>query len=278
MTTYTQKLSALLLAAGLALPVVTLAAGNGATVTIPPVGVAVDSATDTPKVAAKLDAKIAPAIVKGDKEIDRRVKALTDLAARLGATQRVTATFKQTLTTNVQNQINGLTQLKAKIDADTDLETLKTDSKTIAESYRTFALVMPQTNIAVAADREVTLVAMLNQLGAKLQARVQAAGQSGADVTKITVVLKDMSDKLADADIQVKASVSVSASLTPDNGDKDKMTANQQALKTARADIEASRKDLLAARKDAEQVIKALKSLPTPTSNASSTTSTTPTH
>ncbi len=278
MTTYTQKLSALLLAAGLALPVVTLAAGNGATVTIPPVGVAVDSATDTPKVAAKLDAKIAPAIVKGDKEIDRRVKALTDLAARLGATQRVTATFKQTLTTNVQNQINGLTQLKAKIDADTDLETLKTDIKTITESYRTFAMVMPQTNIAVAADREVTLVAMLNQLGAKLQARVQAAGQSGADVTKITVVLKDMSDKLADADIQVKASVSVSASLTPDNGDKDKMTANQQALKTARADIEASHKDLLAARKDAEQVIKALKSLPTPTTNASSTTSTTPTH
>ena len=224
-------------------------------------------ATATPKMQA--------AITKADKEIDRRIAALNDLQARIDAMQRVTASFKQTLATNITNQVTGLTQLKTKIDADTDATTLKTDVKTITDSYRVYMLVMPQARIAASADREVTVITMMNQLGAKLQARISAAQSAGANVSALLAALTDMSNKLSDASAQSQASVSVSANLSPDNGDATKQAQNVTALKTARTDLQAAQKDLVAARKDVETIVKGLKSLPAPTVNSSSTPATT---
>lgn len=222
-------------------------------------------ATATPKMLA--------AIAKADKEIDRRIAALNELQTRVDAMQRVTANFKQTLSTNIGNQITGLTQLKTKIDADTDAATLKTDIKTVTDSYRVYMLVLPQARIAASADREVTLITMMNQLGGKLQARVAAAQSAGADVSKLLAALTDMSTKLSDANTQSQASVSVSANLMPDNGDATKQAQNTAALKTAKGDLDAAQKDLVAARKDVDIIVKGLKSLPTPTVNSTSTPS-----
>ncbi len=238
--------------------------------TPPAVSAATPSSAPRPTSAA-VTPKVQTAIDKADKEIDRRISALNDLQARIDAMQRVTANFKQTLTTNISNQITGLTQLKAKIDTDTDMTTLKADVKMITDSYRVYMLVIPQARVAASADREVTLVTMMNQLGAKLQARVSAAQSAGADVSKLLVALTDMSSKLSDASAQSQASVSVSAGLSPDNGDATKQAQNAAAMKTARADLLAAQKDLLAARKDADTIVKGLKSLPTPTVSASST-------
>ena len=238
------------------------------------VGVNTTAQVTTPAaVQVKVDAKMQAAKDKATKEIDRRIKALNDLNIRVEAMQRVTESFKQTLSTNVQNQVSGLNQLKAKIDADTELEVLKTDIKTITDSYRVYMLVMPQARIAAAADREVTLITMMNQLGAKLQARISASQSAGADVSKLLAALTDMSAKLSNASTQAQAAVSVSAGLAPDEGEKTKMAANAAALKSARTSIQAAHTDLVAARKDADQIIKGLKALPAPTMNESSTTS-----
>ena len=225
----------------------------------------------------KVDAKLQLAKDKGDKEIDRRVQALGELNTRIDAMQRVTANFKQTLTTNIQNQITGLNQLKTKIDADTDVATLKVDVKTITDSYRIYMLVMPQARIAASADREVTLITMMNQLGAKLQARISAAQSAGSNVSALLAALTDMSTKLSDASTQSQAAVSVSAGLAPDAGDKTKQTQNAAALKTARADVQVAQKDLVAARKDAETIVKGLKSLPAVSASATTTVSSTTT-
>ena len=122
--------------------------------------------------------------------------------------QKVTDAFKQSLKHHRTAEISTLAALKTKIDADTDATTLKADLKSITKSYRVYALVLPQGRIAAAADREVTLVSMMSTLGTKLQARVQAAGQSGADVTAATATLTDMSSKLQDAQTQAQAAVS----------------------------------------------------------------------
>lgn len=219
----------------------------------------------------KLDAKSETAKKRADQEIDRRIVSLNELNARIGAMERVTDSFKQSLNTNVQNEITGLTQLKAKIDADADATTVKTDVQSVTASYRIYALVLPMTRIAAAADREVTIITMMNQLGSKLQARIQAAQQAGADTSALMASLTDLSNKLADASTQSQAAVSVSASLTPDNGDKTKMTSNTSALKTARTDIQAAQKDLVAARKDIQSIVDGLKKVPV-SANASSTT------
>lgn len=212
----------------------------------------------------KVDAKLQAAKDKAYKEIDRRIQALNDLSTRIAAMQRVTANFKQALATDVQNQVTGLTQLKVKIEADADVETLKADVKTITESYRVFMLVVPRARIATAADREVTLITMMNQLGAKLQARISAAQSAGSDVTALMTALTDMSTKLKDANSKAQAAVSVSATLTPDEGDKTKAAQNAAALKAARTDIQGAHKDLIAARKDAETIIKGLRALHVP--------------
>ena len=132
-----------------------------------------------------------------------------------------------------------------------------------------FALVLPQGRIAAAADREVTLVSMMSTLGAKLQARVQAAGQGGNDVTALTAALTDTASKLQDAQTQAEAAVSVSAALTPDNGNATVMASNTAALKAARGDIKTAQTDLVAARKDITAIVVGLKTVSTSTAASS---------
>ncbi len=218
-------------------------------------------------------AKMDKAKEKAQKEIDRRIVSLNALITRVNAMTKVTDIVKQNLTTNTQNQIAALTALKAKIAADTDSDTLRTDIKSIAPSYRIFMLIIPQGHIVAAADREVTIINILAGIGAKLEARLQAAQTAGADITALTVVLNDMAAKLNSAQKHAEAALSGSATLTPDDGDKTKMASNEAALKAARKEIQAAQQDLVAARKDTETIIKALRTLNVGTS-ASTTTQT----
>lgn len=209
---------------------------------------------------------------RANQEIDRRVSALNDLSARINAMQLVTDSFKASLSSNVQNEITAFTTLKTKIAADTDEATLKTDVKTIIDSYRIYILVLPQSRIAAAADRAVTIATMMSTLGAKLQARLQQGQQNGNDVTALAQALADLSVKINDAQTQAQAAVSATATLQPDNGDKTIIASNAAALKTGRADITAAQKDLAAARKDIETIVKGMKSFKAAAA-ASSTTS-----
>lgn len=212
------------------------------------------SASTTISVAVMTRAK-----TKADTEIDRRIKALTELNTRVSAMTKVTADFKQNLATNIQTQITGLTALKAKIDADEDGATLRTDVQSVTQAYRVFALVMPQARIAAAADREATIINMLAGIGTKLQARIAAAGTAGVDVSAMNTALTDMGTKLASAQTHAQAAVNNSATLTPDGGDKDKMKTNTDALVAARKEVEAARQDLVAARKDVDVILKGLR-------------------
>ncbi|HVV15022.1 MAG TPA: hypothetical protein VHD55_01315 [Candidatus Paceibacterota bacterium] len=198
---------------------------------------------------------------KANTEIDRRVKVLQDLAVRVGAMTKVTADFKANLNTNVQTQISGLAALKTKIAADQDGPTLRADISSITQAYRIFALVVPQARIAAAADREATIINMLAGIGAKLQARVQAAGAAGGNVTDVTAELTRMGESLGSAQAHAQAAVASSAVLVPDGGDKDKMKANTDALVSARKEVGAAHADLAAARKSVDTILKSLHAL-----------------
>ncbi len=219
------------------------------------------SATVSATASAKLTATEVKAKARGDAEIGRRTAALMELNTRVQAMQKVTDSFKQNIASAIQAQLTAFATLKTKIDADTDSATLKADLQSVTDSYRIFALVMPQVRIAAAADREVTLVSMMSTMGAKLQARIQAASQVGADVKAVTAALADMAAKLSDAQTQATASVSTSAALAPDNGDKTVMASNAAALKTARTSIQAAQADIVAARKDINTILKGLKTI-----------------
>lgn len=211
---------------------------------------------------------------KAGQEIDRRVMNLNGLLSRVEGIKNLSASDKTSISTAITNQVNGLTQFKAKIAADADATTLKADVKSITDAYRIYALVLPQVRIIAAADRIVTVAAGMQQLSAKLEARISAAQSAGADMTAAANAYADYNAKLTDAGAQAQAAVNGIATLVPDNGDKTKMAANMTALKAARTAIVTAQKDLAAARRDAAAIIAAVKGHPTtPVAPATATTS-----
>lgn len=209
-------------------------------------------------VTAKTSSLITTAKARAAQELDRRVASLNTLLTRVNAMAKVDATFKASLSSTVQAQITELTNLKATIDADTEVSTLKTGIQSITKSYRVYALVLPQATIGAAADRVQTLVTMFTTLGTKLQARISA---STGDTSAAVTAMADFNAKVADAQVQATAAINHIAGLQPDNGDKTIMASNTAALKQARADIRVAQQDFAAARKDVDVIIKALGSV-----------------
>lgn len=234
-------------------------------------GVGVTASTSV-SVQAKLPAAEVRLKERGEKEIDRRVAALNSLNTRVQAMQRISDQFKQSLSATVAAEVTALNALKAKIAADTEVEVLRADLKSVTENYRIYALVLPQGRIAAAADRIATIVTMMGTLGGKLQTRVQAAGQAGADITALNTSLTEMSSNLNTAQTQAQAAITLSATLQPDGGDKAKMAANNEALKKARTALNDAHKATVAARKNAADIVAGLAKV---NANATSTTQTT---
>lgn len=229
---------------GVALAQVDISAGAGASV---------DAGGATVKVDAAIEARITKAKNRAGEEIQRRIDMLNELNTRVQAMAHVSADEKTSISGVVSSQITSLTELKAKIDADTDLATLKTDIQSIAQSYRIFMLVIPSARIDVAADKINTAATAMTALAAKLQTRI--AGATG-DSAAATAALTDMNAKVADAQVQANAAVSLVANLQPDGGDKAVQTSNTAALKDARAKIQAALKDIKDARQDAHTIVK----------------------
>jgi len=188
-------------------------------------------------------------------EIDRRVASLQKLEARVQTMNRVSASSKTSLKASLDSQITVLTDLKAKIAADTDDATLKADIQSITKSYRIYMLVMPQAAILATADRVMTTTDLMTELNTKLKTRIDAAATAGKDVSAVTTSYTSMQAHVADAKVHAQAAIDLSATLKADNGTDAVMTANQQALKDARAKLNAARDDLKAARKDAASIV-----------------------
>ena len=211
-------------------------------------------------VQAAVDAHITTAKDRADQEIDRRVAKLNDLTTQVQAMIKVSDAEKANLAGAIQAQINDLTTLKTKIDADTDTATLKTDVQSITKGYRIYVLVMPQAMIEVAADKLQTTASLFTDFSAKLQTRIAEGQAAGKDTSSATSQLNDMNAKVADVNVQMSAAVSHVSGLQPDNGDKTVQASNTAALQKARADLKVAQADLVAARKDAHAIVQVIQS------------------
>lgn len=176
-------------------------------------------------------------------EKERRTTALNALAGRVGEMNKVTPEFKQNLQSNITAQINSTG--------------VATTSAALTESFGIFSLIMPQTYIAAAADRQATLINMLASVGTKLQARAEALQGSGADLAPIATALQTMGTQLQSAQAHAQAAVTGSATLIPSQ-DATSGTANEIALTTAQTEIEAAETDLAGAAGSMTTILTAL--------------------
>jgi hypothetical protein len=229
------------------------------------------TASSTKKADKKLsaqEARIAKAQDRASQEIDRRTKALTELTSVIQGMRHLTDEQKNNFSANYAKIITSLNELKAKIAADTELATLKTDIQSITQSYRIFMLVIPQGRILAAAERIQAVAASEKEIATKLSTRIDEAAAGGKDVRDLKTILSDMQAKAAEAAELATAATSAVADLIPDEGDTTKAGANSQTIKDARAKIKTALKDVQTARADAHKIAKAL------IKTASSTTAT----
>jgi hypothetical protein len=206
-----------------------------------------------------IQARIGNAKDRAFREIDRRIAALKGILTRVQAMVRLTSEQKVSIGDSLQNQVDALTELRAKISADSDLETLKSDIKSIASGYRIYLLIIPQAHISIAADRLKWVVESETQLATKLKVRIDSATSSGTDASAAEALYTDMQVKIADANAQADAALSIIANLKPDNGDKAKASTNEEALKEARTKIKAGLQAAKDARQIAREIVNALR-------------------
>lgn len=233
------------------------------------IGATVSAGSST--VSASAAAKITTAKSRANQEITRRIGILNDLSTKVQAMVKVSADEKSAIANEVQAEISSLTSLNAKIQADTDAPTLKTDVQSIAIDYRIFMLIIPQGRIEVASDRIQTIAANYTTLSGTLQTRISQA-PAGTDTTKVNAWLSDMNTQVANANAQAQAAVSLVANLQPDQGNAAVETSNKTALKNAAGDSKTALADLKTARQDAGSIVKTVESWKT-SANASSSAS-----
>lgn len=211
--------------------------------------------------AAAIAKIIATAEQRADTEISRRIAALNALSARVNAMAKISASDKTSLSSTISAQIAAMNALQAQIAADiaaNSTSSLKTDIQSITKSYRIFALVIPQGAIDAAADRVLDIASSFATLSTQLQTRITAAQNAGNNMDTSVTALADMNAKIADAQTQANAVAVELSSLKPDNGDATVKASNTAALKDARSKAQAGQADLVAARKDAGTIVKAL--------------------
>ena len=200
---------------------------------------------------------------RADQEINRRVKSLNYLIKRINSLKRLTTDQKTSLTSQVQVQIDSLNALKVKIDADTDMTILKTDVKSIVDSYRIYALFMPQIGILTAANEILDTIDKFNVYVTRFQTKITALQATGADVTSLQASLTDMQNKLKEAASLAQSASSSAMPLTP-AGYPD----NKSVLTSAKTNLMNARKDLQAARQDGLAISQGLKAAGSGSSSA----------
>ncbi len=153
----------------------------------------------TQAVAARTNPTVASLRAFGDCEINRRFTTLNDLAARITASKVMTSSHAATLQAEIGSTRSGLTSLKAAIDSETVVATLKLDVTRIATEFRVYVLVVPQVNLTNAADGVLATQTRFADVDSKLAARIAAAKAAGKDTAAAQTALDAMNASVAKA-------------------------------------------------------------------------------
>ena len=220
-------------------------------------GVAVSTvallATAAPSLAAP-PARLDQLKQRADTEIQRRLTTLQADSVLVSKATHLTDANRNSLSSIITTDQNGLTALRSTIDGDTDLATALKDAHRILTDFRIYALVEPQVHLTVAADRVAAIADRFADLDTKLQAKIDAATQNGKDTATEQRALDDAKSKVADASSAASGVPSSVLPLTPAG-----YPGNRDTLVQARSELETARTDLQTARADIATVIQGLR-------------------
>lgn len=205
------------------------------------------------------------------REIKRRVNALNKILERITKIKKLSDTQKTALDTQIQGEIQKLTDLDTKIAGETDPAVIKTDAQSIIKSYRIYAFFIPKIHILGASDAMQNATVKLDEISVRLETKITEAEGAGKDVNDLRILLSDMKEKTASASSQAKKADDLVLPLTPDGYPDNKTT-----LKEARDLLVLGHKDIQDARQNAVKIITSLKEVGISPSSASNSSNSTP--
>ena len=187
---------------------------------------------------------------RGDNEIDRRLQVLSTLANVVDESRHLSASDKSQLKDQIQSDQSGLSALKAKIDADTDLPTLRVDLRKIVTDFRVFVLLIPKIHMVRAIDLFQDAAGFLEKATTKLQSLIDTAKGQGKDTAADQTAFDDMLAKISDAKAKLQGLAAELLSLAPSG-----YPGNRSASMAAREKIRQAKTDLTEARADARKIL-----------------------
>ena len=186
--------------------------------------------------------------------ITRRVLALRDLITAAKAITKLNDAERTALTNQLQNQVNGLTTLNAKIQGDPDAATVRADASRIVTDYRVYVLTIPKARGMVAADIELNAADRLGRLADRLATTIDQAAGKGKDTTTAQADLTALRARLTAVTGSVTPLPAALLALEPSG-----YPANHPVLEQGRATLRTGRAGLADAAALARQVIADLK-------------------
>ena len=126
--------------------------------------------------------------------ITRRLLALRERLTAAKAIARLSDADRSALTTQLQEQINGLTSLNARIQGDADEASLRADAARIVTDYRVYVLTIPKARGVMVADIELGAADRLTRIADRLATSVD---QARGDTTEAQTDLGQLRSKLA---------------------------------------------------------------------------------
>lgn len=193
---------------------------------------------------------------KANREIDRRVRVLNGLLARLSEAPKVQNADKATLVDQINSQVAGLTALKSKIAADTDFVTLRNDVQSIRTQYRVFVLIIPKVHIIIASARVSAASDELLNVSTALETKLAEAKNAGKNTVALESLLSEVQKKITDAKNEASSANVSTIKVTPTQ-----FNSNKEILQSPRQSLQSAKEDLQSARRDALKIREALKSL-----------------
>lgn len=182
-------------------------------------------------------------------EINRRLGFLNSLLTKIADIKKLSSSDKTDLQAQIQDQITSLTNLQTKINADTDLITLRADVKSIVNGYFIFAFFRVKVSLLYAADRMSNVSNNLTLLHEKLQTRINDLTSQGQNETTLNSDLSDMASKIDAANTQLQNVETQLATLTAQG-----FPGNKQNLYNARTELKTAFSDLMSAYQDAVRI------------------------
>ncbi len=209
------------------------------------------------KAAVKEQEQIIKLKQQGDKMADQRIASLNKLITRINNDKNLTSDEKTTLSSDVQNAINGLTALKTKIAGDTTNADLKTDIRQIVTNYKVYETLEPKMRILVVIDNLQDISNRLSQLSPKLKTFINGLNGQNKNVSDLQVLLDDINSNLSaiNAKLSADKTAIMNVSVSTPNA-KNTFVLVRKDLAQVRALFAKIRHDIALMREDFKGVLK----------------------